>query len=247
MSVTTQQIVESMSPRSLAAMIAKAQRLALAEWQHSRQPPGLAARFTKEAHHFYQFADRYKGYLNTKRKRGKPDYVFSGATQKFVENRNIVTSRSGGVVISRLKFGGGIFNILKSIRPISVTKTIAVVAVKYGPQQVSEHTRTRYRNHGATSLTAAGLRTDVSNPGVKKLTTTVAAHTRRAYEAQRSVVVTQRTQLGIDYATPFGDMSRDEAFIRMRYQEYLRELAGAMYQRNQRAAIRGTRAPRKAT
>lgn len=215
MSVTTQQILESLTPRALAAMIAKAQRLALTDWQTATKPPGLAARFTRAAHHFYQFADRTKAY--NRRKRGRPDYVFTGALQKQLAARQVRTSRAGGAVVSRLAFGGGALNLLRDKHPVEVSKTIAVVAVQVPAQQVSAHTRTRGRPFP------------------------VRAHARAGFTSQRRVTKTTRAPRGIDYATPFGELGRDQSFIILRYNEHLRELAGAMFQRQQRAAVRGSR------
>jgi hypothetical protein len=214
--VTTQQILEGLSPRALAAMIAKAQRLALTDWQTATQPPGLAARFTRAAHHFYQFADRTKSY--NRKKRGKPDYVFTGTLQKQLAARQVRTSRAGGAVVSRLAFGGGALNLLKDKHPFDVRKSQVVVAVQMPAMQISAHSRARSGGSHA-----------------------VKGHTRAGYTTQRRITQTTRAPRGIDYATPFGDLSRDQAFILLRYNEHLRELAGVMFQRTQRAAARGAR------
>ena len=215
MSVTTQQILEGLSPRALSAMIAKAQRLALTDWQVATHPPGLAARFTHAAHHFYNFDDRTKEY--NRRKRGKPDYVFTGALRQQLAARRVRTSRAGGNVVSRLAFGGGALNLLRDKHPVQVTKAVAVVAVQVPAQQVSAHTRTRGRPFQ------------------------VKPHTRAAHTTQRRVVTSTRAPRGVDYATPFGELGRDQSFIILRYNEHLRELAGAMFQRQQRAASRAAR------
>jgi hypothetical protein len=209
--MTTKQILEAMSPRALATMIAKAQRLALTEWQTSKQTPGLAARFTKPAHIFYQFDNRSARYLARKDKKGKPDYVYSGALQRQLMARKVKTSRLGGAVVSRLAFGGGVLNVLKSKHPSTITKTHAIVSATYPASQVTAHSR-----RGAP----------------------VRGHARKGYVTRRRATKVHRSSRGIDYATPFGDLSRDDAFIRLRYQEHLRELAGIAFQRQQRAAAR---------
>ncbi|HYG69177.1 MAG TPA: hypothetical protein VD838_16015 [Anaeromyxobacteraceae bacterium] len=89
-----------------------AQKRALIEWRDRDKAPGVMARFTKDGSTFYDFSERnpwynrYKGYT--------PDFVNTGNFRTMLRSRVPTSPRkvAGDLVTTRLKYGGGVLNLL---------------------------------------------------------------------------------------------------------------------------------------
>jgi hypothetical protein len=99
-----------------ARFLRRAQKAALLEWRDRRDPPGLLARFTAKGIDYYRFGRR--GYDAKSPSRRPPYFHKEGGLEAQMKVRKPRSKRSQTEVVTSLKFGGGVLNMLTGVFPV---------------------------------------------------------------------------------------------------------------------------------